>query len=84
MQLRAAAVSALGGLNDPEAQRLAVSYLEDPAAAVKAGAVNACRGMKLTSVQDKVAAFLSNPEPALRFAAAKYLAAFPSEMLDRP
>jgi hypothetical protein len=79
VQLRAAAVSALGGLNDPEAQRLAVSYLEDPAAAVKAGAVNACRGLKLTSVQDKVAAFLSNPEPALRIAAAKYLAAFPSE-----
>jgi HEAT repeat protein len=79
VQLRAAAVSALGALSDPEARGLAVSFLNDPAAPVRAGAVDACRQMKLTSILDKVVTFISDPEPALRIAAVQYLAAFPSE-----
>jgi len=79
VQLRAAAVSALGALGDLEARSLAVSFLDDATAPVKAGAIDACRQMKLTSVQDKVVSFVNSQEPELCIAAVKYVAAFPSE-----
>jgi len=78
--LRAAAVSALGALRDPDARRAAMAAMDDPAAPVQAAAFKACRQMKIASFPEKAAVALSSSDPALRIAVASYLAAFPSEV----
>lgn len=79
IEVRSATVSALGTSTATDAKDLVIPLLDESIGSVKAAAINACKQMKIDSVQEKVVSLLTTAEPVVRIAAARYLAEFPSE-----
>ena len=80
IQLKAAAVSTLSTLKEPDAKSLVISFLDDPITLISAAAIDACRLLKIDSVHNKVIPLLTISEAKVRIAAVRYLASFPTDL----
>ncbi len=79
VDVRCAAISALGAPAEPEVGEMLASLVDDQDAMVAVAALGSCARLQIVAVEDRAISFLSAPESVLRIAAARYLALNPSE-----